>query len=140
MKENTTNRITGTRFETELCELMAKKGWWVHNMAQNQSGQPADVIAVKNNYAVLIDCKYCANDTFPLTRVEPNQETAMTLWEQCGNSSSYFALKLSDGSIHMVSFYEVSLEMGAGCKAFDKYSIENCMSFEDWLDRMEYII
>lgn len=42
---SSTNRTVGTRFEDELCELLAEHGWWAHNMAQNQVGQPADVIA-----------------------------------------------------------------------------------------------
>ena len=57
MKKSTVNRTVGNQFEEELCGLLAEHGWWAHNMAQNQTGQPADVIAVKNNIAVLIDCK-----------------------------------------------------------------------------------
>ena len=80
MKKSTVNRTVGSQFEEELCGLLAEHGWWAHNMAQNQTGQPADVIAVKNNIAVLIDCKDCENNRFPLSRIECNQEGAMTLW------------------------------------------------------------
>ena len=51
------NKKNGNHFEEEFCELLALHGFWAHNMAQNQVGQPADVIAVKNGIPVLIDCK-----------------------------------------------------------------------------------
>lgn len=57
------NKKNGNHFEEEFCELLALHGFWAHNMAQNQVGQPADVIAVKNGIPVLIDCNlslaYC---------------------------------------------------------------------------------
>ena len=51
------NKTMGNHFEEELCELLAEQGFWAHNLAQNQVGQPADVLAVRDNIAVLIDCK-----------------------------------------------------------------------------------
>ena len=51
------NRKTGTTFESELCEILSQNGFWAHNLAQNSAGQPADVIAVRNKTAYLIDCK-----------------------------------------------------------------------------------
>lgn len=47
------NKSIGNNFETEFCELLAKNGFWAHNLAQNQTGQPADIIAVKNGMAVI---------------------------------------------------------------------------------------
>ena len=57
-----TNRKIGNSFETEFCELLFQYGFWCHNIAQNAAGQPADVIAVKNKTAYLIDCKVCSNN------------------------------------------------------------------------------
>ena len=79
------NKTMGNHFEEELCELLAEQGFWAHNLAQNQVGQPADVLAVRDNIAILIDCKVCSNNRFPLSRIEPNQEAAMTMWEAQGN-------------------------------------------------------
>ena len=39
------NKKNGNHFEEEFCELLALHGFWAHTMAQNQVGQPADVIA-----------------------------------------------------------------------------------------------
>ena len=50
------NKKIGNGFETEFCEKLFQNGYWVHNIAQNAAGQPADVIAVRNGVAFLIDC------------------------------------------------------------------------------------
>jgi Holliday junction resolvase len=137
MKQSTVNRTVGGHFEAELCDLLAEHGWWAHNMAQNQVGQPADVIAVKDNTAVLIDCKVCANNRFPLSRVECNQEGAMTLWEQRGNAYCYFAMKLADGSIYMVSFDELCLRELHGLGTITEKDFPNYLTFDQWLRYME---
>ena len=98
-----TNKKMGNTFETKFCELLFNKGWWVHNMAQNAAGQPADVIAVRNGKAYLIDCKVCINDTFPFSRIESNQHTAMTLWKSSGNGYGWFALQLSNKEVYMIA-------------------------------------
>ena len=90
------NKKLGNDFETALCEALSQRGYWAHNLAQNQAGQPADVIAVKNSHAYLIDCKVCSSNGFPLSRVEENQDLAMQLWKYCGNGEGWFALKLGD--------------------------------------------
>ena len=122
MKQSTVNRTVGGHFEEELCEMLAERGWWAHNMAQNQVGQPADVIAVKNNIAVLIDCKVCANNRFPLSRIECNQEGAM---------------KLANGDIYMVSFDDLSLRQLYGEGSITEKEFPMYHSFDQWVKFME---
>ena len=95
------NKKLGNQFETEFCELLAEHGFWVHNLAQNAAGQPADVIAVKEGEAYLIDCKVCSQGKFTFNRIEENQELAMELWNECGNGYGLFALKF-DARVYMV--------------------------------------
>jgi Holliday junction resolvase len=133
----TSNKTIGNHFEGELCDLLAEAGWWAHNMAQNQIGQPADVIAVRNNIPVLIDCKVCENDRFPLSRIESNQEGAMTLWEVQGNTYCYFAMKLSDGTIYMVDFDSLSLRSSFGQGSLNKDEIRKYFpTLSEWLEVM----
>ena len=127
------NRINGNRFEAEFCEELADKGYWAHNMAQNQSGQPADIIAVRNQIAYLIDCKDCKNDRFPLSRIEPNQQTAMTMWTLSGNDTGWFALKLTDGNIYMLSYNTLDFLKQSGKASLNKDEIIAMgHEFEDW--------
>ena len=101
------NKIIGNSFEDELCNILFAEGFWVHNMQQKKSGQPADVIAVKNNRAYLIDAKVCSSDTFSFDRIEENQDLSMELWKDCGNGIGWFALKTSQG-IYMMSHYAMT--------------------------------
>lgn len=113
------NRAVGNAFEQELCELLFEHGFWAHNLKQDNSGQPADVIAVKNKVAYLIDCKDCSSKGFDLRRVEDNQDTAMQLWDECGNGQGWFALKIHE-NIYMMSYSTVMAYK----------SIQSTMSFE----------
>lgn len=90
------NKKLGNSFEQELSEVLSKYGFWVHCMAMNKSGQPADIIAVKNKKAHLIDAKVCSSRGFALSRVEENQDLAMTLWFERGNGQGWFAIKMNE--------------------------------------------
>jgi len=128
------NRKTGNTFEQELCELLFDRRFWVHCMTQNAAGQPADVIAVKNKRAYLIDCKVCENDRFPFTRIEGNQHTAMTLWKQSGNGDGMFALKLSDGKIYMFD-HDLMIALSIGQASIGRDMIEHYGTpLERWVE------
>ena len=128
---STTNKKLGNDFEAELCEMLAEHGYWVHNFAMNKAGQPADIIAVKNKKAYLIDAKVCSKGSFKVSRKEENQELSMTLWNDCGNGQGWFALKLDEGVIMIPHFCiqaftnykgEMSREDIVGCgKPFEKW-------------------
>lgn len=119
-----TNRKLGNDFESELCEILFRRGFWVHNLAQNQAGQPADVMAVRNKVAYLIDCKVCSLKGFPLSRVEENQDSSMTLWKECGNGEGWFALKLAE-DVYMIP--HVAMKMFAEEKA--SMSVQDILEF-----------
>lgn len=128
------NKTLGNRFERELFELLAENGFWAHNLAQNHAGQPADVIAVKNDIAVLIDCKVCSNNRFPLSRIECNQEMAMRIWWKRKNHHGFFALKLTTGEIYMAAFPFLMLARQVGVKCLSAQHIRDELpTFQEWL-------
>ena len=96
------NKTLGNNFEQELCDILAEKGFWTHNLAMNKAGQPADILAVRNKVSYLIDAKVCSDKGFALSRVEENQDLSMTLWNECGNGQGWFAIKLPTGEIYML--------------------------------------
>ena len=129
------NRKTGNAFENEFCEMLFNEGYWVHNLTQNNAGQPADVIAVKNGKAFLIDCKVCEGNSFPLSRIEPNQHSAMSLWKQSGNGNGWFALRLNDGSVYMLD-HDLMKAFGVGSSIINEDSIRHYgQDFERWVKR-----
>ena len=76
------NRKNGNVFEKELCRDLSKCGFWVHLMTQNSQGQPFDVLAARNGVSYPIDCKDCSKNIFKMERIEENQFSAMSLWEE----------------------------------------------------------
>ena len=102
------NRKTGNSFESELCEKLYRYGFWAHNMAQNKAGQPADVIAARNGKAYLIDAKVCSDGGFKLSRIEENQDLAMTQWNERGNGVGWFAIKINN-EVYMICHHDMTL-------------------------------
>lgn len=136
-----TNRKDGLKFEAQLCQKLAECGWWAHDLTQNAAGQPADVMAVRCNTAVLIDCKVCSNDKFQLSRVEPNQVSAMKTWQDRGNEYCFFAVKFPSGEIYMCHYDDYLFLTHENASAIPEwYAKKVYRTFEDWIDYMEDMI
>lgn len=126
------NKQAGNEFEREFCEILAIDGFWAHFMGGNRNGQPADIIAVRNKKAYLIDAKDCQNDRFEFRRIEDNQHMAMRCWELCGNNQGLFALKTSKG-VYMLHFGVAQFLEMAGVKSIDILDMrKNCIKYEEW--------
>lgn len=95
------NKKIGSNFEKEFCELLSKKGYWVHFLQPAANGsQPFDIIAIASGIVKCIDCKTVDGDRFPLSRVEDNQYLAyLKLSESLSGHSMFFALKHGDSII-----------------------------------------
>ena len=129
------NRATGNKAEKEFCKLLADKGFWAHNMAQNSAGQPADIHAARNGRSYLIDAKDCSTDQgFMFSRIEPNQRSAMLLWEMCGNSPAQIAIKYNGQWWMFWLGYLLSLEQ-RGLKRLTTSEIVSGLTFEEWEQR-----
>lgn len=105
------NKKLGNDFENELGEILSEYGFWVHLLNANKSGQPADIIAVRNKVAYLIDAKVCSSRGFALSRVEDNQDLAMDLWCDKGNGQGWFALKVNE-QIYMIPHFCIKSYIG----------------------------
>ena len=134
------NRSSGNRFEMELSRTLAKEGFWCHVMQQNKAGQPADVIAIKGRYHTLIDCKVISGDraVFPFSRVEENQRYAMSRFHDRGGHVSWFALKMPDGSVRMLSYFVILRLEKSGRKSLSGEELERYTNPLDvWLHYAE---
>lgn len=126
------NKQAGNNFEREFCEQLARDKFWAHFMGGSKNGQPADIIAVRNEHAYLIDAKDCQNDRFVLSRIENNQDMAMRYWEMCGNNQGIFALNTSKG-VYMLRYGVVQVLEIAGIKSLNMQAIEKyCTPYEEW--------
>lgn len=109
------NKSKGTAFEKELAQIFADRGFWVHCLRDNANGQPFDLIAVRNDMAYAFDCKDCEGSLFRLSRVEDNQESAMTLWSEMGNRFSFFAIRFG-GKIYLIPHRMLMILKDGGTK------------------------
>ena len=121
-----TNKKLGSDFERELSLLLSQNRFWVHNFQNKVEGQPADIIAVKKCHAYLIDAKVCSNNLFPISRIEPNQHTAMSWWYLLNHEYGWFALQ-TQNQIYMVDYYTITSYEGT-IKDFSKFQ-----TLEEWL-------
>jgi len=129
------NKKLGISFERSLCELLAANGFWTHNFAQKKDGQPADIIAVRNRIAYLIDCKVCKKE-FVLDRIEGNQELSMIRWNETGNNLGYFAIFINN-EIYMLD-HQTAFQMRQSRHALSVSLISKVgIKFEDWIEKCE---
>lgn len=99
------NKCLGNSFEKEYAEILRSKGYWVTFLTpkQNVGSQPCDLIAIKDNKPLLIDCKTCKTHLFPISRIEENQRQAFKRYSKCGNTDFILAIKYND------KIYEINL-------------------------------
>ena len=87
-----------------MCEILAKRGYWVHFMAPDARGaQPFDVIAVRDGKALAIDCKTSSTHRFNVSRIEDNQHMAFRRWLDCGNDEPMLAV-LWGGNVYLIEY------------------------------------
>lgn len=132
------NKKIGNDFESKFCEILFNEGFWVHNMAQNSSGQPADVIAARNGMTYLIDCKVCSTARgFALSRIEENQDLSMDLWKNTGNGEGWFAILVGD-KIHMIPHVAIKSLRDEKSYLTEIDVKEYGIPLERWLNKSEY--
>lgn len=132
----TDNRTIGGQFEQEMAVILYDAGFWVHVLQQNKSGQPADIIAVKGKYHTLIDCKVISDSKgFPFERIEENQKSAMRMFQKRCGELCYFALKLPDGVIRIVSLERMETMRNRGkTRLTDDEIRKETWPLESWLE------
>lgn len=124
------NKQAGNKFEKDFCVQLAEDGFWVHFFLGTK--QPADIIAVRNENAYLIDAKDCENDRFVFSRIENNQDSAMRFWELCGNNQGLFALKTSEG-VYMLPYGRIQTLEALGYKSLNMMQIKaNSTPYDKW--------
>lgn len=100
------NKNVGNSFEREYAEILRKDGYWVTFMTPKQhiGSQPCDLIAIKDNIPILIDCKTCKTHLFFINRIEENQRQAFKRYKKCGNTKFILAIKYNN------EIYEIDMK------------------------------
>lgn len=109
--------MTGTKFESEFCEILKEFGYWALNIPKNKSGaQPFDVIAIHGTAMFAVDCKVCSRASFPMTRIEDNQWTAFQMANERTNASIGI-MAFYNGDIYFLPYGLLCDARSAGVKS-----------------------
>ena len=112
-----------SKFERDVCSFYFEHGYWAHRIARDERGaQPFDVIAIRGNYVVAVDCKVCSRKSFPLARVEDNQRLAMQIMTERTNAFVAF-LCYFEGKVYVLPFIEVDNALREGIVSIP---LKNC--------------
>ena len=105
------NKNLGNNFEKEFAEILRKKGYWVTFLSPKQhvGSQPADLIAIKDNKPMLVDCKTCKTKYFQINRIEQNQRLAFKRYTKCGNTKFILAIKYNN-KIYEIDMKDIDFE------------------------------
>ena len=78
--KKTSNKTIGNITENYIVEVFSKFDYWAKLMPTNFSGQPCDIVAIKDTKNVLCDAKNVEHgNTFYFNRIESNQENCFKL-------------------------------------------------------------
>lgn len=103
------NKRLGNSFERFMCNYLSDKGYWVHFISPDKRGaQPFDIIAVRDDVPVAIDCKTCKDHIFRIGRLEDNQICAFDKWLSCGNRMAYIAV-MHDDRLYMIYYSQLKI-------------------------------
>lgn len=95
---------------------------------QHIGSQPCDLIAIKDNVPVLIDCKTCKTQLFPVSRIEENQRQAFKRYSKCGNTNFILAIKYNEKiyeiNLSEIDFTQKSINLGR------RTNENNCIKYD----------
>lgn len=100
--------MTGYKYESEICNKLKELGFWTLNIPKNNMGaQPFDIIAIKDERVLAIDCKVCEGNRFPLSRIEDNQWLSFELIRECCKNSSVGLFIYHNEKTYYLSYYKL---------------------------------
>lgn len=127
------NKKIGNNFEKSTAEYLSENDFWVYRLPNKIGGQPFDILALKNDTVIALDCKVCSNDVFDKSRIEDNQHTAMNKILKCVSKAKVgFYFLFNDGTECFAGYNDIIkadkrnlkkddlLEMGGKLIAEDK--------------------
>ena len=112
--------MTGREFERWIENKLNECGYWVHRMAESNTGsQPFDIIALKRYIVFALDCKVISTKRpyFPFSRIEENQKRAFEklYLRYAGNLFCGFVIYF-EGGVYLINYLIVKRCMEEGKK------------------------
>lgn len=114
--------MTGNQLEIYAVHTLSNNGWWALRIPRNHSGaQPFDIIAVKGERVLALDCKACADLKFDIKRVEDNQWTAFEVMQK-RTKAVIGILAENNGVLYFISYFDLLNCKRSYIRLEDKYN------------------
>ena len=129
--------MTGREFERLVENKLSEYGYWVHRMAESNTGsQPFDIIALKRHSVFAFDCKVISTKRpyFPFSRIEENQKLAFDKLIKCyKNNLTVGFMIYYEGDIYFLNYHLFKVlsdvDKKKGYKLTESSRIENLESY-----------
>ena len=112
--------MTGREFEKYMVDWLSAKGFWVHRMAESNTGsQPFDIIALKGHIVFALDCKVISTKRpyFPFSRIEENQRRAFEKLDECYKGIHLCGFMIYfEGDVYLLDYQKAKKCMEEGNK------------------------
>ena len=106
--------MTGREFERLVENKLSEYGYWVHRMAESNTGsQPFDIIALKGYSVFALDCKVISTKRpyFPFSRIEENQKRAFEKLYNCYKSNLLCGFIIYfEGDVYLLDYKKAKVE------------------------------
>ena len=112
--------MTGREFERWIENKLSRCGYWVHRMAESNTGsQPFDIIALKGHSVFALDCKVISTKKpyFPFSRIEENQKRAFEKLYDCYKGILLCGFMIYfEGDVYLLDYQKVKKWIKEGKK------------------------
>ena len=112
--------MTGREFERWVEKKLSDCGYWVHRMAESNTGsQPFDIIALKGYSVYALDCKVISTKRpyFSFSRIEENQKRAFEKLYDCYKSVLLCGFMIYfNGDVYLLDYKKAKKWMEEGKK------------------------
>ena len=112
--------MTGRECERWVEHKLSDLGYWVHRMAESNTGsQPFDIIALKRHSVFALDCKVISTKRpyFPFSRIEENQKRAFEKLYDCYKGILLCGFMIYfEGDVYLLDYQKVKKWIKEGKK------------------------
>lgn len=125
--------MTGREFEKWIENKLNECGYWVHRMAESNTGsQPFDIIAFKRYGVFALDCKVISTKSpyFPFSRIEENQRRAFEkLYLRYAGNLLCGLVIYFEGDVYLLNYLRVKRWMEEGKKGI---TLTEGLKIDNW--------
>lgn len=131
----------GNEVEIEVGKIFKNNGYWAKIFPKKVSGQPVDIIAIKNKINWLVDAKHLREESksFPFSRIEANQKDALRYAKEFAHIENLGFVICCGEDLTRGFFLSYDKLVELEEKGFKSVKISELEDFQEVLDKCEQL-